>query len=260
MRRHTRAPVTSGTSAINEMLKGTKKQFLDKDEPHSLFNLLTPALVARVSRIPDEYFGLSESELAAKIHENKPTKRIQGMSLENRVRLAFWREYVAAINSGEKMRPQHIWRGVTSCEYFYLMMDRPLQAAWILNPPPEESLILEESYAYALQKVREILDMPLYKVTGEADAPVAGQILRAAEFLGNRLHGAPTQKIESKTLRVNVGGRMLKAASPGPTGEYKIDSYDSVGSEIRFLEEKTRAAEEILKGKNAEGTTEKETD
>lgn len=249
--------VTEGTVSVGELAKSSKAEYLDESNPKALINVVTPVVLECIRKIPDEYFGLSDWDLADKIYEGRPAKRMATMTLENRIRLAFWREYVVAINSGKRMRMLEVYRGICGNDHFYHTMNRPLCAAWILNPPPEESIVLEESYQHALTRVREILDLPLYDKMGFASPAVAGQILRAAEFLGNRLHGAPTQKIESKTLRVNVGGRMLKAASPQDP-KAQGNGYEQVASEIRFLEGKARAAEDILKVGvvNAEGPTE----
>jgi hypothetical protein len=93
---------------------------------------------------------------------------------------------------------QEIFIGVCSRQNFYKNIStNQHRLAWYLIPIHAYEEMLEESFFHGLKKVRAILDMPLT----EKSAP---HILKALEFFANRHLGPVIQKIEQKSMNMNV--------------------------------------------------------
>jgi hypothetical protein len=98
------------------------------------------------------------------------------------------------------------------------MMNSDINLAWVMTPPSDTITALKETLNYGFDRIRDILDLPLYKVesvkisNGEfedrevVDEKVANLMLKAVAMIDLRLHGSyvQVQKIEQKTINTNV--------------------------------------------------------
>jgi len=77
------------------------------------------------------------------------------------------------------------------------------RVAWLLIPAKRHQDMIDEAFIFALNKVRtEILTMPVT----EKSAPV---IIKALEYFTNRSLGPMLQRIEQKSMNVNVDGNQV---------------------------------------------------
>jgi hypothetical protein len=198
----------------------------DKSEPRSIINI-TPGNFSRaVELIPDEFFELSEREL----RHNGDCGEI-----EEKVRIAFWREYDQAQVAKRNIHVTNVHKGTCSQQHFYRkVLTNPYKMAYVLTPPQEYALELEEMIAVGFRNLREIMALPLYTSKGFVDARVAEVKLKIFESVMNRAKGALVYKTESKNLNVNVD-----ASSGVPTGaDGKVitpEELDKKLNEIRAL-------------------------
>jgi len=118
------------------------------------------------------------------------------------LRKRFWEMTESAHVTGEnEMQPTALCKGICSTTYFYnRWLKNTYRVAWLLIPIRKHQDMIDEAFIFALNKVRnEILTMPVT----EKSAPV---ILKALEYFTNRSLGPMLQKIEQRSMNVNVDG------------------------------------------------------
>lgn len=97
----------------------------------------------------------------------------------------------------DKLEPKDVYKDVCTKQNFYRNITNHYRLAWYLIPIQDYSEMIEDSFFYGLKKVREILNMPVT----EKSAP---HIMKALEFFANRHLGPVVQKIEQKSMNMNV--------------------------------------------------------
>jgi len=119
------------------------------------------------------------------------------------LRIAFWNEYHSALDDKRKIKDSYIYRPVCTARSYYEHVKDCEQVAFILQPITNYNVQLDEALDTGLEKLREILDMPLYK-TNEAgkkvpDSAIASKVITVTKMLDERKHGSPTQRIDQTT-------------------------------------------------------------
>lgn len=177
----------------------------DKSEPRSIVNITPSTVSEAIERIPDDLFEMTEKRLR---------KEADVGEIEEKLRISFWREYDQAQTAKRNIHVTNVHKGVCTQMHFYKkIITNPLKLTYILTPPQEYALELEEMIAVGFRHLREIMDLPLYTPKGFVDARVAEVKLKIFESVMNRAKGALVYKTESKNLNVNVD-----AASQVPNG------------------------------------------
>lgn len=163
-------------------------------------------------------------------HGNKP----HGIGpTENRLRIAFWMEYDRAIMASDaKMYMPRVHGGVCSSEYFYqVVIRKPEKVAWMLCPPASYTKAMEEALTFGIEKLRDILEFPLYNKKGEPDTKVGELILKAVEKLDIRQKGAIIQRVQTMNLHKHVSA----PAAPEPQ-----ESMEEVDERLKHLEKRAK--------------------
>lgn len=139
-------------------------------------------------------------------------KKVKPSAEHNRLRLSFWREYERALQTKEEMNPVNIYKGIVSRENFEeIIKGQPRVVAWILKQPTNYVNMMEEALAFSMHRVREILEMPIYKMETKKvprpdgtvkemqkrvpNVPVAKLILDTMKLLDLRVKGAVVQTV-----------------------------------------------------------------
>jgi len=174
--------------------------FWEQDNPKSLINLVSEKMRARMRELPPELLGMSEKEIR---HRLKPSW------IQEQLRLSFWDEYFLTIDNNEnRMRPAAIFANACSKEYFYTQIDNPLFLAYLTKPPAGYMLKMRSLLDMAMERMREVLSLPLKTQNGTINTKLIGEIVKIAALADNRVRGAVTQKIQidqtSKSLNVNA--------------------------------------------------------
>lgn len=175
-------------------------------------------LADRAAAIPPEVWHQNETELTS--HFNVSTidfllrKRIN-KCIEDRK------------NSGLKghIPSIEIYRNICSAMNFYYIIKNPYRVAWLFMPLKSADEMIEDGFYHAMRKVRdEILTMQVTEKT----APV---IMKALEFFTNRHLGPMLQRLETKSLNVNVDAKTRDVIDP----EQMMERYNQVKSQLAAL-------------------------
>lgn len=208
----------------------------DLDNPRSVINLVSPVVREAMKRVPEEFLSLNDKEL-----ENLSPQKAFTVT-DRRLRTAFWIEYGRAQDSMSSMNMAGIYGGICSRPYFYtnIMQDK-VRLAYLLTPPQDYKVAMEEALSYGVDKIREILEMPLYdQNTGRPDPKIADVILKAVALIDQRVKGAVVQRHQVHQLNQNVGAP--KAQAPG--GE--AQTMAEIDRKLAELEDKLGAVKKTI--------------
>lgn len=212
-----------------------------------------------------ELMLLDEEDLSARVRPNLTLKRL---------RTAFWHEYehlhrnygrIAADKN--KISMHRVATGVCTLEYLTeKIMPNDLYVAWIIRPPVNYENAMEEALQHGLNRMREILNFPLYKakynrdglpivdkysgeVVYEPDATIANLMLKTVAYLDLRIKGATTQKIhqisQQQISRQNINYNVRNGANDRVTVDMgklddKLLTIDDLDTKIAALSKETQ--------------------
>lgn len=169
----------------------------DESNPTSVINLVPTVVAARIKAIPDDVFDLEFDELAelAKAGEN-----------ERKMRVAFWLEYERAIRTASPILVANVYKGVCNQSNFYnRFIVNSYRLAYILTPPEDYSVKMEEMLLLAMNEERKILETPIKQVRtilkdgkektfDYVDSSLAMVKHKIRESIQNRLQGMPVHR------------------------------------------------------------------
>lgn len=167
----------------------------DATHPKSIVNLLPSYIANFVKAVPEALHSLSEEDL-------KREGRCD--IVESRLRQAFWMEYDRASFRNSKMNVASIYGGVCNKSYFREVCANSYKLAYVLRPPTNYKVALQELLTLGVEQLREILTTPNFDDQGKFNATLAGQKLKIMDTVFQRTIGAVVQKVEQKNLNVNV--------------------------------------------------------
>lgn len=160
--------------------------------------IFPPAVVRAVERV-------SEADMAQGI--TLATQQAHSKEVEDSVRslrYSFWGEHALAISQGRKMRVGSIFSSLMTRKKFDRIIADPVLLGFILTPFKDYNAQLKEVLDIGTSKVREIMSASVLNDEGKLDLDTAKVILQAFKLLDSRVYGSPTQKLESKSLNVNI--------------------------------------------------------
>lgn len=194
--------------------KNLPVQFVEVPEDHEIYALdyySEDNDRALINIVPDKIKELLKSEVVQE-YLNMDYVRLRKMLKPtvtmNRLRSNFWKEYELAQSNKTIMNMGNVYKGICSRQNFYELLNRETKAAWILSPVADYYTALEESHSYGIDRLREILNMPLYKTkeiktrTGKIrresvpDVQMAKLMVDIFKILDERVKGTVAQKIE----------------------------------------------------------------
>ena len=215
----------------------------DISNPRSIINLVPDTVREAILRVPDEYLAMTSEELEGEFKAAGYSPNIT----DKRMRIAFWLEYDRSQSAtAKRMNMGYVYGGLCSRQYFYerFVKDKR-RMAWILISPPDYKIATEEALLHGVDRLREILDMPI-KVGGKIDAKAAAVILETVKFLDTRVKGAVIQKIQQANLNVNVD------ASERAAGQEAPESMESLTMRLKELEAKSNPVPQLPRVVEAE--------
>lgn len=235
----------------------------DMDHPKSMINMVPSWLKARMmSKSISELMSLSEEQLKAHVKPN--------LTL-NRLRTSFWHEYERSHKAHGRYIQGHanigLYRmclGICTVQYF---MDKIAKndyyLAWIIRPPLNYDMAMQEALEYGLSRLREVLDFPLYKpkynkdgipITNsvteqpvlEPDEKIANIVLKTVAFLDLRVKGSIpkqiNQNIRSQNQNMNINTQVPNEYIPAASRPVDIAtlSIEDIDKKIAQIEGETR--------------------
>ncbi len=148
-----------------------------------------------MEKIPDHYRRLSEREARNKFRPSP---------VMNQLRASFWVEYnVAQSTHQRKMKMERVAAGICTHQYWEnVVCYNKEMVAYMLIPPQTYQAVLNESWHASMDRMREILDLPLYDKKGKLSVATANLLVRVWTLLDQRKHGAVVQR----NVNVNIEG------------------------------------------------------
>lgn len=219
------------------------RSLLDTENPRSVINLAPDQVKLAILRTPLDFINMEEEELVPlafpRVQRKQGHTRIAPSATDCRLRSAFWLEYERCQENVTKMSMRHIYSGVCSQSYFIQNWLRSkYKVAWLLKPPADYRMALEELLMYGLEEMREIMTLPVVnEATGRVDSKLADIKFKIWQAVEMRLKGAIIQKIRSENLNVNFNND--GSAPPTSAAEDDVSILDQKIAELEGTLHKT---------------------
>lgn len=210
----------------------------DRENPQSVINVAPAIIGEALEAIPDTVFAMSTTELRDAFRK---TRYDDFTEIEEKLRISFWKEYESAVTDGRKMSIQRITTGVCQLPFFRKhICGSSFRLAYILTPPEDYVLTLEELLKLATEQIRDILLLPHIKKNGEPDARMADVKLKILESMLNRVKGSVATRVESKNLNVNIENDTKSSSVVA-----QITSMEDLDKKLKELAKEVSASELI---------------
>jgi len=212
-----------------------RQQYLRTEDPASLFSLLPRQIRERLLNINQEYLEKSDEELEALV---KPPASLRMLKFR------LWDTYASNLENLRPMDYDEICKGVCTPAYLTRAISRnPAVVAWLISPPRKYEEAAEEALMYGLDRLREILQFPLWTKEGKPDTRAAALILNVMKMLDLRVKGLPIQKHEIKQHSLNITAsakevREISTATSMDEIERKLRALRGEEDKHELLEEK----------------------
>jgi hypothetical protein len=210
-----------------------------------------------------ELLLMDEAELRRKVH---PTVLI------HRLRMSFWEIFdKRRCSSGPKDGPgsihsdkrsgiitdSEVYAGLCAREEYEIIVRNPSNLAWILKPPVSYQTAISEALYSGMNRLREIMELPIYSEEGKVDHKNIKVMMSAMEFFDKRLYGAMSQKMFQANTPQTVldelhSSKYQMQADPLSILDKQIDEMQGKRKEQRDEQKKARdkAIEtQVVKGK-----------
>jgi hypothetical protein len=150
-----------------------------------------------------------------------------------RLRMSFWNEYENAITNNRKMKMARIVAGVCTDSLFKAkILPDLVRLAYVLSPPKDYVITVKESLDAGLDNLRAIVTAKVTNDDGSLNAKSADIVLKAIALLDMRVKGAVIQRIDQRSLNVNVNRDVTPHASSAPT------SLEALERELDLVKQK----------------------
>lgn len=210
-----------------------------RSDEGALINLVPPTveeMFLRASGKRPDLFGLDEYSLYKVLKREKkiPTPT------DNRLRIAFWNEYNRSQELGEKFNVSHVYAGVCQGAFFYgEYLSRPENVAWMVCPPADYTTVLEETLTFGLEQLRDILNTD--HMAGDKPNVKLMELKAKIVFsVQERLKGAVVQKVEQKSMNLNVSTSDRQVAKA-----VTALNMEEIEDRLKALQKKDRLALEV---------------
>lgn len=207
-----------------------------EEDPYSVIRLVSDSFRRAMLEIPEEWRGYQEGDIRTK-HKITPTL--------NQLRLSFWLEYERCrAQMVPRMCMTNVFCAIVPEETFYQKILRDYRSvAWIITPPVSYTVRLEEMLHLGYERIREMLEAPLFdERTGKLDTAAAKLVLQATMMIDMRLKGGIVQKLEHKNISLNVN---MKTGSQNVMHADQNLRLEEIEEELRRLEKREALLERI---------------
>ena len=177
------------------------QDIIDRENPFSVYNLCPQSVKDGIDNVPEYLWLLTPREME-KEYEGDLT------NVDRMLRHSFWLEYDVAQKRGRPMVMENVFRGVCSRSMFDKFISKtPHRFAYMLKPPENYRVALEEILELGVRELREIIKAPIHffdkKGNKLTDSKLAGVKVKIVEALMNRLQGMPVHRSMQVTENVN---------------------------------------------------------
>jgi hypothetical protein len=178
--------------------------------------------------------------------------------VQRRLKLAWWMEYEKSVqNPGNAARGIQFLRnvayGVAPYEYLLGQLDNEAFLAYLMCPPQEYTIAVEEALTASIDRIREILSLPLMKLKtnrdGEVcldhkgepiklvDKQVMDTLIKVYKLLDDRVKGSIPQSIHLKGVIKRDNVRTAAGSTPIDADyHYGRESVEDLERQLQVLE------------------------
>jgi hypothetical protein len=169
--------------------------------------------------IPPQILAMNEIELE---------EHFKPITADYLLRKNLWKLAEKAKNDNDTITISEWHKGICDAKMVYsIIAKNPYRLAWILMPIGQCDDLIEETFYVGIKRMRQILtEMPLT----EKSAP---SIIKAFEFFAVRHLGPVVQRIDQRTMSVNVDGN--KAIREVVDQQDIMQKYDELKSRLTAL-------------------------
>lgn len=188
----------------------TERSIIDRSNPRAVINLVPQSLALTISDIPEEYLEMSEAELYNELFHAEDSAR----PLLNRLRIAFWLEYEKAQAMNRKINMTNVYASCCTLQIWTRILRDKIKLAWILLPPADYVVAMQELLTLGVDQMREILTAPVKLPSGRIDTRLADVKVKLLQYIDQRVKGAIIQRVDNRNVNVNVDGKDVIASRP----------------------------------------------
>ena len=216
-------------------LECTAVERWDRTNERAVINMVSHdtanAMLAAAQAAPD-LFGMDQRDLYLRLRND----HMLPSPTDNRLRLAFWLEYERALEAGTKMNMQSVYAGITTGPtWTQKIIHSPTRMAWILTPPTDYIVKISEALEFGIDRLRDMLELDPRSPSGKLDVKLMELQAKITWMLEQRVKGAVVQRIEQKTMGLNIhttDKAVAKAAME--------NSMEGLEKRLRDIEKKER--------------------
>lgn len=175
--------------------------FLDETNPGSLINIVPKIMVEPIKELAiraPSYIGLGEKQLREKIEYT---------GVDDRLRLTFWDEFHNATMENRRMLSSR-FINVHTCTIEVFVREylrRPgAKLAFVITPPRKYTLAMRHLLEKGVERIEEIMNLPITKADGTPNTTMISQILKAFALIDLRVKGAIVQKMQIQQQNLNL--------------------------------------------------------
>lgn len=193
---------------------------IEPDNPNSVLNLVAgiPTIMDAVCRVKDEAPDLLTCDFYEIKNKAKPTLTL------SRLRQSFWQEYEAAVTGNRKMKLAKIIAGVCTEAFLKVkVLPENEKVAFILSPPSDYLVIVKEALNAGLDTLRQIVGAKVIRDDGTLDTKAADTIIKAVALLDMRVKGAIVQRVDQRTLNMNINQQLPQGSKALPRSVEELD-------------------------------------
>lgn len=171
----------------------------DPKDPRSLHSMLPEQFVNKAFTITDEHQAMTDFQIL------KPLKK-ETQVLVSRLREALWLQIYAHSNHGGQITMRSVYHGVCTHRSIEHHLNDPTKIAYILRPPADYQLCLQEMLTFSTEQIRDIMSQShIDPETGALDPKIADVKRRIFENIADRVKGMPIQRTENLNVNKEIG-------------------------------------------------------
>jgi hypothetical protein len=175
------------------------------------------------------------------VPEREARSRAKTDERDERFRLCFWDEYQAATAQNRPMSFATIctiFGSDTSAwaKYYAKRLDK---LAFILHPPKNYVHAMKVILDRGLDKLLDIMEMPIVNKRGEPDVKVITQIIKVFQLVDLRVKGSIIQRvqIQQQNLNVNVDGTSdVPRLTPEQLNQLSLEQLEALEEKLARVE------------------------
>lgn len=109
------------------------------------------------------------------------------------LRVSFWEEYHQALKDMRPMDIHNVYNKVCTQNYFFSFVIKSTKhCVWLYRPTKNYHLDRDQTLREGLERIREIIALPIKDPSGKINTAAANLILRAVKMIDDRVNGSTT--------------------------------------------------------------------